>query len=643
MGLGERPIFYRLLLAFFLVGVAVSAPLLYLSFELNRESSERRVQQNMLQQLDIIAVHFVEDLSARLHRTLRFVESSPNLDALLSMDSDGQMVIAKRLETDLLRIASDHDRFSGLYFVDAEGSVQVGVADRRRNALAGVDIARVVAGAGADLAPTQAAMARLFERVRATPMLLSSGNMEWFMPPRDAQIEGPFVDESGRLSLLAGLGKADADNGSFGGMVVIRQRLDQFLAQIKQVRFFDEDVVWLLGPEGRVLAAPDGAQEIRAPFGRLPPALADGSRLQKVDGAMVAYRDLAVVADQPLLRIAFVVPSALLEKDLKPAVSVLLIALAASMGFVLVTAYVVSCRFSRPIVELAAAASRLAAGDLSTRVKVQAVGELRVLVDAFNRMTASLEEASAQQRRFVSIAAHEFRTPLAIIDGSAQRLKRFADRGMADEIHARAERIRGAVARMALLIDTTLDSARLEEGRMEVNAQPLDLIALVVGVCKRFEGVAPDFTFDIAAVPATLEILGDPRLLDHAITNLLSNAVKYSGHSRRVDVRIGLDAGRARVSVRDYGIGIDAAELPQLFGRYFRAGNAKGLSGTGIGLNLVKGLVELHGGTVRVESVLGQGSTFTVDLPVPDAPAAPDDTRAPPAASPGPTALRQAS
>jgi signal transduction histidine kinase len=643
MSLGDRPIFHRLLLAFFLVGLAVSGPLIYLSYELNRGSTEHRIQQNMLQQLDILAVHFVEDLAARLHRTLKVIESSPNLDALLSMDSDGQLVLGKRLETDFVRIANDHDRFSGIYFVDADGAVQVGVEDRRRNALAGFEIAGAGAGAAAMLSPTQAAMTRLFAHVRATPTLLSSGNMEWFMPPREPYIVGPFVDEAGRLSLLAGLGKADADNGSFGGMIVIRQRLDQFIAQIKQVRFFDEDVVWLLGPEGRVLARPDSAQDARAPFDRLPVKLEDRSRLRMVDGAMIAYRDLAVVSDQPLLRIAFVVPSSVLEKDLRPTISILLVALATSMAFVLVTAYFVSCRFSRPIIELAAAASRLAAGDLSTRVNVQTAGELRVLVDSFNRMTASLEEASDQQRRFVSIAAHEFRTPLAIIDGAAQRMKRFADRGMAGEIHDRADRIRGAVARMALLIDTTLDSARLEEGRMELNAQPLDLIALVVGVCKRYESVAPDFVFEIAAGSNTLEIVGDPRLLDHAITNLLSNAVKYSGDSRRVDIRIGSDAGRARIAVRDYGIGIDAADLPKLFGRYFRADNAKGLSGTGIGLNLVRGLVELHGGTVRAESTLGKGSTFTVELPIPDASGTPEDARAPIASSANQAPVRRAS
>jgi len=174
MGLGNQPIFNRLLLAFVLVGMTVSGPLIYLSFELNRASTERRAQQNILQQLDIIAINFAQDFAARLHRTLKVAESSPNLDAYLSMGPDEQLVIGKRLETDFVRIANDHDRFSGLYFVDAEGRVRVGVGDRRRNALAGFEIGPSATGGRSQLPPTQAAMERLFHRVKATPMLLSS-------------------------------------------------------------------------------------------------------------------------------------------------------------------------------------------------------------------------------------------------------------------------------------------------------------------------------------------------------------------------------------------------------------------------------------------------------------------------------------
>ncbi len=610
-----QPIFYRLLVAFMLVGVTVSGPLIYLSFELNRQSIERRAQQNVLQQLAIIATNFNQEFATNLTRSLRATTASPNLDAFLSASDDTRLIIGKALETDFIHIANDYDSYSGLYYVDGDGKVVVSVAEKRRNALPGFAIAPAEAIESPDRSATLAAMRRLFHRIKATPLLLSSGNMEWFMPPREPQVEGSFVDEAGRLSILAALPKLDPDDGAFGGVIMIRQRLDRFLARLKSIKFFDENPIWLLGADGQILMRPENLATTFNPYRHLSPTFADTTQLLMLGEGLVAYRDLAIVAGKPFMRIAIAAPSSLLRKDLGPTVRLLLMVLAASMTVVFAIAYVVSRKFARPIVELASAASKLAAGDLSTRVKVSAEGEVKVLVDAFNKMGENLQEASAQQRRFVSVAAHEFRTPLTIIDGAAQRLKRNADRCDPRDLRERADKIRVAVARMAQLIDTTLNSARLDEGRVELNAQMLDLVALVGGVCQRLESIAEGFSIELAPARQRIEIMGDARLLDHAFTNLVSNAVKYSGTSRRIQVGITDNGERAAISVRDYGIGIPEGEIPQLFARFFRASTAKGLSGTGIGLNLVKALVTMHGGEIRVASRVGEGSVFTVELP----------------------------
>ncbi len=610
-----QPIFYRLLLAFMLVGITVSLPLIYLSFELNKESTERRAQQSVLQQIATIATNFNQEFAINLTRSLRSSTASPNVDAFLSSSDDARLIIGKTIESDFVHVAKDYDSYSALYFVDADGKVVVSVVEKRRNALPGFVIAPAESAERADRAPTLAAMRRLFHRIKATPLLLSSGNMEWFMPPREPLIEGPFVDESGRLAILAALPKLDPDNGSFGGVIMIRQRLDRFLARLKSIKFFDENPIWLLGADGQILMRPDNLAASFNPHQYLPPAFADTSQLLMPGEGLVAYRDLSIVPGKSFTRIAVAAPSSLLRKDLSPTIHLLLLVLAASMTIVFAIAYFFSRRFAKPIVELASAASRLAAGDLSTRVNVSAAGEVRVLVDAFNKMGENLQEASAQQRRFVAVAAHEFRTPLTIIDGAAQRLKRNADRCDPGDLRERADKIRVAVARMAQLIDTTLNSARLDEGRIELNAQRFDLVALIAGICKRLEGIADGFSIQIAATRPQIEIVGDARLLDHAFTNLVSNAIKYSGNSRRIDVEIAEDDRSATIGVRDYGIGIPADEISKLFARFFRASTAKGLSGTGIGLNLVKALVALHGGEIRVESQVGQGSTFTVNLP----------------------------
>ena len=116
------------------------------------------------------------------------------------------------------------------------------------------------------------------------------------------------------------------------------------------------------------------------------------------------------------------------------------------------------------------------------------------------------------------------------------------------------------------------------------------------------------------------EIAADAKKLEQIFTNLLSNAVKYAPDNPRIEVRLAKLDGQAVVSVCDRGLGIPVDDIPRLFQRYFRARTATGIAGTGIGLNLAKRFVELHGGTIEVESVEGEGTTFTVRLPIKELP-----------------------
>ncbi|MBL8701906.1 MAG: PAS domain S-box protein [Alphaproteobacteria bacterium] len=226
----------------------------------------------------------------------------------------------------------------------------------------------------------------------------------------------------------------------------------------------------------------------------------------------------------------------------------------------------------------------------------------------------SKRDAEEMQLRFVSMASHEFRTPLAVIDGAAQRMLAQPE-GAAAPARKRLDRIRGAVAQMTSIIDRTLSSARIEAGRIELNRERLDLRAIVDGARARQSQLSPEFTFvtDILAEPAS--IVGDRALLDQVFTNLLSNAVKYSGPSRRIELAVTAAGDGWSVAIRDHGVGVPAEELPKLFTRFFRARTAMGIPGTGVGLHLVAELVGLHGGRIDVTSAVGAGTTFTVWLP----------------------------
>lgn len=229
-------------------------------------------------------------------------------------------------------------------------------------------------------------------------------------------------------------------------------------------------------------------------------------------------------------------------------------------------------------------------------------------------------EMNAQQRRFVSVASHEFRTPLAVIDSTTQRLTaRLAE--AAPEIGVKLTRIRAAVQRMSQMIDRTLNSARLDEGRLELRPSRCELVGLLRTAIEQQRAITPGFDFAFNPGAAIATVVGDPRLLEHVFINLISNAVKFSGSCNRVEIELGEDDAGFSVAVRDFGIGIQPDEIERLFTRFYRTRAATGIAGTGIGLHLVKELVAMHGGEIRVQSAPGQGSTFRVTIPI--TPAAP--------------------
>mgnify|MGYP000144452400 CR=1 FL=1 len=235
-----------------------------------------------------------------------------------------------------------------------------------------------------------------------------------------------------------------------------------------------------------------------------------------------------------------------------------------------------------------------------------------------NELKAALEREKTlneMQRQFVSMVSHEFRTPLAIIDSTAQRIKKVADDD-ADGVNNRVDKIRNAVSRMSELMESTLTAARLDEGHIGIDVQPCDVAKVIYEACSRHQEIATthSITCDLYGLPASIR--ADGGAVDQMLTNLLSNAIKYSPEQPEIHVRAYSDGDNIILQVRDNGVGIDEDDLPKMFTRFFRAKTASGINGTGIGLNLVKRLVVLHGGNISVESKCGAGTTFTIQLPI---------------------------
>jgi two-component system, OmpR family, sensor kinase len=324
---------------------------------------------------------------------------------------------------------------------------------------------------------------------------------------------------------------------------------------------------------------------------------------------------------------------------------------------------------SRPLLDLAGRMHRLAENhtdiDIPATQRRDEIGEMARAVVVFRnnaielmlsqqglaQQASMLEERLAHeqhltelQRNFVSMASHEFRTPLTIIDGHAQRMIKTKDRLEAGEIAERAGKVRAAVLRMTSLMDNLLNSARLFEGGAGLYYHPVDvdLAVLLHDVCQLHREFALRSHIRENFGGHKLPVVGDAKLLFQVFSNLLSNAIKYSPGGDPITIDARMEAGEVVVVVEDRGIGIPDKDRDRLFTRYSRGSNVSGIVGTGVGLYLVKMVIDLHHGQVAVESRDGKGSRFTVRLPaglaLKDAP----PVAAAPASAAPPNAERQA-
>lgn len=225
-------------------------------------------------------------------------------------------------------------------------------------------------------------------------------------------------------------------------------------------------------------------------------------------------------------------------------------------------------------------------------------------------------EVNALQRRFVAMISHEFRTPLAIIDSAAQRLTRTKAVVTSDYLAEKSTQIKSAVARMVELMESILAAGRLQTGTIEIRRQEYSLSALVEECAERRRQLNPAHIFHLDLEHLPMSVSFDREAIERVFSNLLSNAVKYSPAAPHIFIRGWAGSGTAKIEIRDSGIGIDIDDLPRLFESYFRARSAAGIAGTGIGLNIVREIVELHGGEISVESAIGVGTKFTVTLPI---------------------------
>ena len=255
-------------------------------------------------------------------------------------------------------------------------------------------------------------------------------------------------------------------------------------------------------------------------------------------------------------------------------------------------------------------------------------GRTRELAEALERekeLTRELQVSLEKQKelvqlksRFVSMASHEFRTPLSAILSSTDILTRYSSRMTPEQRLERLQKIQQQVYNMTMLLDEVLIIGRADAERLEFRLALLNLPAFcreIMQEIQEADGGKHRFQF-VCETPSPMGVfLLDEKLARRIVTNLLSNAVKYSPEGSTVYMDLACDESSATLRVRDEGIGIPKEHLPHLFEPFHRASNVGNIQGTGLGLAILQRAVDLHHGTITVESEVGRGTTFTVVLP----------------------------
>jgi two-component system, OmpR family, sensor kinase len=328
--------------------------------------------------------------------------------------------------------------------------------------------------------------------------------------------------------------------------------------------------------------------------------------------------------------------------------ALLLLSGVATLVATLIASWVIAARVLYPLSELVATARSIAAstargtriGNLSQRVhRHRGHDEMAQVVDAFNEMLASLESATQAQRRFVADASHELRAPLTTIQGNLAFLQRHFNELPPEERRTMLADAYGETLRLAELVEDLLLLARADASldtppgaqALEITAgesmrrePPVELdravLQLVRQLRRRLGVEGSKLKLEIGHIEP-VRVYGDEESLRRVTLILLDNAIKYTPISdeegaSRVIVSLERANGQAVLRVRDTGIGIEPADLPHLFERFYRADRARSRQGTGLGLSIAQTLVEQLGGHITAESTPGTGSTFSVWLPL---------------------------
>ena len=232
-------------------------------------------------------------------------------------------------------------------------------------------------------------------------------------------------------------------------------------------------------------------------------------------------------------------------------------------------------------------------------------------------LTEALErekELGEMKSRFVSMASHEFRTPLSAVLSSISLIDNYIATGHNEKTVKHVDRIKSSIKNLTNILDDFLSLDKLEQGKVEVEKTTFNIQEFMEDMIEEVRGMRKPEQNILLKLEGEKEVFLDKKIMRNVMLNLLSNAIKYSGDGKEINVDVMVGNPTTSISVKDHGIGIPEEEQQNLFGKFFRARNSGNIQGTGLGLNIVKHYVGLLNGTISFTSKANQGTTFIIEF-----------------------------
>ncbi len=421
------------------------------------------------------------------------------------------------------------------------------------------------------------------------------------------KLVGVAVIESDASDLLA-ITKDHAGLGETGETILVQRDSDGNALHLTPLRFDSHATLTRVEskndgsrPAIRALAGQEGTWTDTSDY-RNQPVLAATRKIENANWGLIVKIDRAE-AEKPLLQLG----------------DLLLVLLFVISVVVIFVSFSLAHRLNEPLLALASAAAKIRAGDLSQRAVISTNDETGQLASTFNDMARNFEKIDQMKSEFVLLTSHQLRTPATAVKGFLSMLLD----GYAGKVTAGQKKLIDVAyaenERQISVINSILDVAKLEAGEMTLMPAVHDIVQIAKASALSQEPLArgQHQKIEVLKPKTPVKLWVDGEKLQLVIDNLIHNAIKYSAPNTTITVNIEQQPEFTSIEVRDQGIGIARKDIPQLFKRFSRIATPQtvNVQGAGLGLYLASRLIEMHGGAIRIESEIGKGSTFIIELP----------------------------